>query len=56
MQRLKRLHTADGRQLSPRLKAEIVRELQRLELVLIRSNFMSDRGVAVTVSWDLVSP
>jgi len=34
MQRLKGLHTADGRQLSPRLKAEIVRELQRLELVL----------------------
>jgi transposase len=34
MQRLKRLQTADGRQLSPRLKAEIVRELQRLELVL----------------------
>jgi transposase len=34
MQRLKRLHAADGRQLSPRLKAEIVRELQRLELVL----------------------
>lgn len=34
MQQLKRLHTADGRQLSPRLKAEIVRELQRLELVL----------------------
>jgi len=34
MQQLKRLHTADGSQLSPRLKAEIVRELQRLELVL----------------------
>ena len=34
MQRLKGLQTADGRQLSPRLKAEIVRELQRLELVL----------------------
>jgi len=34
MQQLKGLHTADGRQLSPRLKAEIVRELQRLELVL----------------------
>jgi transposase len=34
MQRLKQLRTADGRQLSPRLKAEIVRELQRLELVL----------------------
>jgi hypothetical protein len=31
---LKGLHTADGRQLSPRLEAEIVRELQRLELVL----------------------
>jgi transposase len=34
MQRLKRLQTANGHQLSPRLKAEIVRELQRLELVL----------------------
>jgi transposase len=34
MQQLKGLHTADGRQLSPRLKAEIMRELQRLELVL----------------------
>jgi transposase len=34
LQQLKGLHTADGRQLSPRLKAEIVRELQRLELVL----------------------
>jgi len=34
MQRLKGLQTADGHQLSPRLKAEIVRELQRLELVL----------------------
>jgi len=34
MQQLKGLHTTDGRQLSPRLKAEIVRELQRLELVL----------------------
>ena len=34
MQQLKGLHTADGRQLSPRLRAQIVRELQRLELVL----------------------
>jgi transposase len=34
MQRLKGLQTADGHQLSPRLKAEIVRELQRLELLL----------------------
>jgi len=34
MQQLKRLHTSDGRQLSPRLKAEIAQELQRLELVL----------------------
>jgi transposase len=34
MQRLERLHTADGRTLPPRLKAEILRELQRLELVL----------------------
>lgn len=33
-QRLKGLQTADGHQLSPRLKAEIVRELQRLELLL----------------------
>src|SRR5215471_13591795 len=34
MQRLERLHTADGRTLPPRLKVEILRELQRLELVL----------------------
>ena len=34
MQRLERLRTADGRTLPPRLKAEILRELQRLELVL----------------------
>jgi transposase len=34
MQRLKGLQTADGHQLSPRLKAEIMRELQRLELLL----------------------
>jgi transposase len=32
--RLERLRTADGRKLPSRLKAEIVRELQRLELVL----------------------
>jgi transposase len=34
MQRLEQLRTADGRALPPRLKAEIARELQRLELVL----------------------
>jgi transposase len=34
MQRLEQLHTADGRPLPPRLKAEILRELQRLELVV----------------------
>jgi len=32
--RLERLRTADGRKLPSRLKAEIVRELQRLELIL----------------------
>jgi transposase len=34
MQALSHVRTADGRALPPRLKAEIVRELQRLELVL----------------------
>jgi transposase len=34
MQRLERLQTIDGQELPPRLKAEIVRELQRLELVV----------------------
>jgi len=34
MQRLERLQTANGRTLPPRLRAEILRELQRLELVL----------------------
>jgi transposase len=34
MLRLEQLHTGDGRELPPRLKAEIARELQRLELVL----------------------
>jgi transposase len=34
MQRLERLRTADGRTLPPRLKAEILRELQRLVLVV----------------------
>jgi transposase len=34
MRRLEQLHTGDGRALSPRLKAEIACELQRLELVL----------------------
>ena len=34
MQQLEGLRTADGRTLSPRLKAEILRELQRLELVI----------------------
>jgi len=33
-QRLEQLHTANGRTLPPRLKAEILRELQRLELVI----------------------
>src|SRR5499433_1843785 len=34
MQRLERLRTADGQTLPPRLKAEILRELKRLELVI----------------------
>ncbi len=34
MERLERLETADGRTLPPRLKTEILRELQRLELVV----------------------
>jgi transposase len=34
MLRLEQLHTGDGRELPPRLKAEIARELQRLELIL----------------------
>src|SRR5215831_1581968 len=34
MQQLERLRTADGRTLPPRLKAEILRELQRLELAV----------------------
>jgi transposase len=34
MKRLEQLRTVDGRQLPPRLNAEIRRELQRLELVL----------------------
>jgi transposase len=34
IQRLERLHTAAGHSLPPHLKAEILRELQRLELVL----------------------
>ena len=34
MQRLQQLHTTDGRPLPPRLKAEILRELQRLQLAM----------------------
>src|SRR5262249_2476684 len=34
MRRLELLRTGDGRELPPRLKAEIARELQRLELIL----------------------
>src|ERR1700724_4502352 len=34
VQRLEQLHTADGQTLPPRLKAEILRELQRLELAI----------------------
>jgi transposase len=34
IQRLERLHTADGRTLPPRLEAEILRELRRLEIVI----------------------
>jgi transposase len=34
MKRLEQLRTGDGRELPPRIKAEIRRELQRLELVL----------------------
>jgi transposase len=34
LQQLQRLRTADGRTLPPRLQAEILRELQRLELVV----------------------
>jgi transposase len=34
MQRLEQLHTANGQTLPPRLKAEVLRELQRSELAL----------------------
>src|SRR6201996_7371671 len=34
MQQLERLRTANGRRLPPRLKAEILRELKRLELIM----------------------
>jgi transposase len=34
LQRLEKLHTGDGRPLAPRLKAEIVREIKRLECLL----------------------
>ena len=34
MQQLERLRTADGRRLPPRLEAEILRELKRLELII----------------------
>src|ERR1700726_1795132 len=34
VQRLEKLHAADGQTLPPRLKAEILRELQRLELAM----------------------
>jgi transposase len=34
VQRLEQLHAADGQTLPPRLKAEILRELQRLELAI----------------------
>src|SRR6201992_3024516 len=34
MQQLERLRSADGRRLPPRLKAEILRELKRLELII----------------------
>jgi transposase len=34
VQRLEQLHAADGQTLPPRLMAEILRELQRLELVI----------------------
>src|ERR1700760_2724083 len=34
IQRLEQLHTADGRTLPPRLEVEILRELQRLEIVI----------------------
>jgi transposase len=34
VRRLEQLHTADGQTLPPRLKAEILRELQRLELAI----------------------
>ena len=34
MQQLERLRTANGRRLPPRLKAEILRELKRLELII----------------------
>ena len=37
MQQLERLRTADGQTLPPRLKTEILRELQRLELVIGKS-------------------
>ena len=34
LKRLEKLRTGDGRALAPRLKAEIVREIKRLEVVL----------------------
>jgi transposase len=51
MLRLEQSRTNDGRKLPPYLKAEIVRELRRLELVLTPSHFQSgpmsrDQGIS----------
>jgi len=50
IRRLERLRTADGRKLPSRLKAEIVRELQRLELVLGMIKTIEAERDAIAVS------
>ena len=50
IQRLERLRTADGRKLPSRLKAEIVRELQRLELVLVMIKTIEAERDAIALS------
>ena len=50
IRRLERLRTADGQKLPSRLKAEIVRELQRLELVLGMIKTIEAERDAIAVS------
>ena len=50
MQRLDRLRTPDRSNLPPRLKAEIVRELQRLELVLAMINTIEAERNAIALA------